>query len=266
MKIVGALPILALIFLTACGGGSSANPVPSTPAPQPSPVVNPTSAPAGSAVLSLLIPTRGVTSPSTSIASVNQVAVQINTVNGVATVPSGVASHTDYTLATGLVCSNPAPCSITIPAPAGTVNYTITAYASSTAIATETQTVTSTGQPGQSFNFTLGGIVKAINLSTPSLTFGTSALVALTTTAVDATGATILDTPFANPVNFTDSDSSGSTGLEFAGGTPSSSLTMTTPANQIFLEYNGGALSSGITSGTVQLINYTTPTYKVTPL
>ncbi len=104
---------------------------------------------------------------------------------------------------------------------------------------------------------TLGGVpaALALTLSNPSPTEGTSASIALTVTAQDASGATIVAPGnYAHAITLSDSDTSGATSL--------SSNTVTSPtANTVTVAYDGASNTSatftasapGVTNATAVL-------------
>lgn len=260
-KIITSLALVTTFGLSACSGSSGSGS--SIPSVNPSPVVVPTAspAPAGSALVTIIVPTRGPFSTATRVDPLTQIVLQINTLNDKNSIPQGVNPKSTFTLTPDQSCTSLAACSFTIPAPAGTLNITTTAYSQTRAVATTTQTLTSTGTASQVFSITLGGIVKSLNYSNPVLSSGLSLQQPLPFAAIDPSGAVINDQTFANAITLRDVDKTNATGLEIVGaGTgPLASVVLADPTTVVQFDYNGKNLA------TFELL-YETATYQIAPL
>jgi len=238
------LSSLMLLSLAACGGGASSgtpNPLPSlTPSPAPS------SGPGAGSVLVEVITPKRVAAAGTSLPQLTELVATITQYNGGTTLPSGVNPTTVATLPSGSLCTAGALCTFTMPAPSGSLTVTITAYAGSHAVSTLTKSFVSSGAAAQTLPVTLDGIVQNVSFTIPTLTFGAVSSQSLGTLITDPSGAVLAATdatPFANPLTFTDHDTSGSTTLQ-SGSTIGASVPDNNAATQVLLRYNGGGYTS----------------------
>lgn len=233
-----------------------------TPAPTSGPTTAPTTAPAAvpQLPLSFTIPTVLVQSAARAPQSTGRVAsaassetltVTINTVNGSTTLPANVPATTQIALALGGNCTQSGSgetCTVTIPAPPGTVDYRFDIKDSANTVI-GTFSLTTTNAPGQT---SVGNgqppmvavAVKSVSLAlNGTLTPGTAADVAVTVTARDANGSVITGTKdFARPVMLADGESTSATGLALDGGTLAKTVSIASPAHTVTLHYDGSAI------------------------
>jgi hypothetical protein len=186
-------------------------------------------------------------SPSTS-----QVTVVVNTVNG-GSAPSWVPSSTTTTLTVGTNCTlsdGTETCSVEVPAPPGSVNYTFTTSDGTNALSTLTTTQTVVQGTSNSFDGVLQGIVHKASFSVGTLAVqSTSGAYPQTATvdAYDADGNLIVDPgAYANSFTLTDPETStsGMTKLSVNSGTASGSVTVSSPDDVVVLDNLGGAVNS----------------------
>lgn len=262
MKKTSAAAALALLLLCACGGGGGGGTTGVTPSQPGSP--GGTNTPQ-TARLTLRFPiapsSDGKKRPAYVSGNATQLIVDVNTVNGSSSLPSGVASSTTIALTTSggspncTVAGSVETCTAQVPAPPGSVNYTFDLEdASNNILATATQTFTITAGTANTLSLSLGGVVKTVTVSGPSPLFvpGTAATTTLTVTAEDASGYTIGgSTAYDNPFTLTISDTSGATQLSVNGGTAATTVTVSAPTDVVSVVYSGKATSNAtITSGT----------------
>ncbi len=248
-------------LLAGCGGGGGSS-SPAVPAQQPT--AAPTTAPQQQYPTSTIVltfphgPAPSATRRTPQYVSPNSTQAQflINTINTVA--PTGALAAIAnqgraLTYGGGGNCSvtnNTATCTFTVITPPGSLNYTLKTFDSSNhVLSTVTNTVTITTGIANTINATLQGVVSTVSVSGATLnandaTYKTSGE-ALTVTASDASGATIVDgtTPanYANPILLTDNDPTGQTKLSLNGAAGASSVTVTKPSDVVTLTYPGQA-------------------------
>jgi hypothetical protein len=285
----------ALIALAGCGGGGGSAAAPSVPA---APAATPT--PGGtstlqSAHLTLTFPV-GTASKSSSahrksIAAVKsaksavsplfvdpvattQLVTVINSINGNSTLPAAVQPFATTTtpLVTGGSgnCSleaNPPDyivietCTVSIPAPAGLVSYTLSAQDNSgnaLSIATTSQTIASGTQ--NSFNVVLDGVVSSASFTAPTLTAGTASSGNLGLAFQDVDGVTITGSaPFSAGEIAVTSSSSHLTLSATQTGTYSTTITVNggDAAAAVYYKYDGVAVANptGVTIGVGTLVS-----------
>ena len=259
-----ALVVLASLALVAgCSGGSG-----STPAAINQVVVTPpTSAPAGAQFATLTIsfpytgPASSARSPQFVSPNTTKVDIKVNSVNGGA-LPSWVPADTLINLSFGgggncTVSGGTATCTLSAPAPPGSVNYTFSGQdSSSNVLATLTTTLTMVQGTTNTITVTLQGVVKTVTVSAANLSANTPESVvraplvpasgeAVTVTAFDASGAQIVNgttsANYSNPITLTDNDATAQTALTVNGGAASSTVTVNNPADVVKLTYTGQA-------------------------
>ena len=240
---------LAGSLLAACSGGSGTPstqlPTVPTPAVQPTPGTQPSSK--LTAQFTISVPHAASTASSTrtpkyvssntgsvriSILSADSVAVHLpDTVAAIAYGAPGCASAS----------SQPLTCTIQVAAPTGNaVAFTVSTYQSSNGsgavLSTGTVSAPVTAGKTNSIPITLGGVAASIAVSPSTLPMvqdGQLHIFHLTVNAIDASGATIIDsTPLANPVAFAITGDSNSA-LQL------STANLTTPGQLVQLTYNG---------------------------
>ena len=226
---------LVAFAFTACAGGGT------LPGPG---AVSPISAQA-KAVLVIAVPSNSgaararrpqYVSPSTQSLTV--------AVNGAA--PSVTANVTPGS--SGCTASSSGTtCDVSVEAPPGQDTFTVTLYSGTNAtgsmLGTGTVTAGVSTESNTPVNITLDGIVASVSiaLANPAPPAGTPATVALTITAKDASGATIIPPgSFSPAITLTDSDTSGHTHL--------SATTVSDPGASVTLSYDG---SAAVTSATI---------------
>ncbi len=267
------LALATALALTACGGGGS---VPSgSPTPTPRPTSGPVSQPQyAKMTLSWKVAPTGTTvtaptgnRPQYVSPNATKVQVVVNSVNGGAP-PSWVTANTTTSLVFSggnqncSVSAGTATCTIQVAAPPGSVNYTFSVLDDSNdVLATFTANFTIGQGTNNTLAVTLGGVVKTVTVSAPTLAANTSQSgAAVTVSAFDASGAEIVGSAdFNNPVTLTSNDSSGQTQLHLNGGTASSAVVMNNPGDAVTIDYTGqainnfsiGASGSGISGGGV---------------
>jgi len=242
-----AVAVASLVFLAGCGGGSS-TPAPTGPIPTPAPTATP--APPGTATLTLGVP-RGTSAAQRAPKATSTAAflvVTVKTVDGqpptAAQVPQNPQTIALSTAAGGncTVAASGETCTVTIPAPPGTVVYQFDVLdANGNKLATTTATFTIT--PGTTPHLTaaVDGIVASVVVTTPTLNAGTPFNGAITVQAFDAGGTLIVgSTPYANPFTLTDNDTSGATALT-DGTTSGATVTVGAPSDVVNLSYTGTA-------------------------
>lgn len=266
-KITGSLTLIAALALGACSAGSStgaASTVPTLPS-NPSSPSSPSTAPAGQASFAVTVPTRGPAGNASTISPLTQIVATITSFNGGTSLPGGNNAITRQTISGGLSCAGTLPCSFNIPAPAGTLALTVTAYAGSQPVATGSTTFTSTGAAGESAGIVLGGIVQSVTFPQVPLTLGTPSTQLLALTVTDPSGAALEDQAYANPFTLTDGDSSGSTSLQLVGSStsPAATVTVASPSTQVQVVYTGGGtLTTSSIRATTTSYNYVQSLYR----
>jgi hypothetical protein len=259
MKRPGLSPIAALFglaCLAGCGSGGSSGLAPA-PVATAAPTATPT-APSGSkqasAVVKIVIP-RGESSsnakrtPNYVSPNSTQFSSTINTIDGSTTLPAGVARTTVVALSTAVggncvVAPMTETCTITIPSPAGTDNFTFTLLgAGNDPLSTQTKTFVIVPATANALSVQLLGIVASLTIGDETVTAGTTASDTLTIEATDASGAQISGT-FAAPVTLADGDTSGASSLATNAGTAGTSTTYAAASDSVVLAYNGTAIPS----------------------
>jgi hypothetical protein len=245
--------VAAALALAGCGGGGGGS-APATSPVQVATPAPPSSAYPSSAKLTIIVPV-GPQQPSSSQRYPQYVSpnsakldVVINTVNGSSTLASWVPRDTSFALdktAGGNCVDNTTylTCTVTVPAPPGSVSYNFTVVDSSknplSAAYNVIQTITEGS--GNTLTVTLQGVVDAVTVSGTGLVANTSSNNALTLGVSDKSGAPIRnDFPanYFNPITLTDNDVSGSTQL-CKGVVCGSTATVNSPADTITLKYSG---------------------------
>ncbi|HZZ65909.1 MAG TPA: hypothetical protein VFE17_10450 [Candidatus Baltobacteraceae bacterium] len=251
------LVAVAALALTACSGGSlsTGGNVFAPPTPAPGAKIQP-----ASVHLSVTIPAasnagsgdgRKYISPNTK-----SISLLLVSVNGQAVTGQNAAIVQTYAGASN--CSSGSggslTCTATIAGAVGSDVATVTLYsgpnATGSALAAGSMQfqVAATGSSLAITNGTsisIGGVVAnlSVAVSPQSFALGHSASLSVTLTATDASGATIVGpAAFTTPVELTTSDTTGSIGFTTGTSqTPSSSLSVTSPATQIQMVYNGSS-------------------------
>lgn len=261
------LVVAAVLTLAGCsgGGGGALTPV-QPPAATAAPTTAPTSSPTTSiqsAKLTLRFPVSSggskakVRSPQ-FVDGTNAAALVtiINTYNGSATLPAWLSPYASTT--TALATTGPTPncsvtagvetCTVSIPAPAGTVNYTFNVTdASSVVLSTSTATETLTqGAANTISDVTLQGVLGSVTVTAPTLTANTAVTGTLLPVVVaDPDGATITGntTPFNGSTVTLASNNTHVTLALGSGGTYGSSVTLVNPgdAANVYYAYDGQA-------------------------
>jgi hypothetical protein len=277
---------------TALGGppGPTSSPTPQasgsgspTSSPSPRSTATATAAPAGTASLSFTVKRNGSSAKRSTRAlplAAAQLVVTINSVNGSTTLPTGYQAQTTIALSsaaggnctadtTGTTGMN---CTVTIPAPPGTVNYTFTMLDSgSHQLATVSVSETVSGV-NPAFTVGLNSIVASVTIVSPAITWGQTSSGPLSITYFDASGAQIVGGTFANTVTITDGETTSSTELILGSGTPGKSVTVTQDGDVVTFTYDGSPISGftftigvsgGGPGGTVP-VNPVTPTTPIT--
>lgn len=271
----------AVMALAACGGGggspslpsagSNGSPAGSSPAASatPSPAPSPSGASA-TAVMTLHFAqtsraAHGRRKPNFISPGSHSLKVTVNAVNGSAA-PSWVSPNPDVvnlvTSGTGQNCTQSETdetCTVTIPAPPGSVNYTFDLFDGSNAAGSKvgTKTATFVLSQGKANSLSVGfqGIVSWVSFSAGTLaaatgTPGTSTNEQVNVTAYDADDYWINNnagsTNYDNPIAVSVSDASAATSLSI-GSTPScpgsSSVTLNSPSDKLWLCYTGETTS-----------------------
>ena len=266
------LAVVSLLLLAACGGGGGGGSasVPSgaaSPTPAPLPTVN-SSSWQSTAKLTFTInrgtsplPTahqRGVKDAPLFISpSATYMDVTVNSVNGSTTLPSWVPTSTVQIPISAVDaqpnCNTNGPietCTITIPAPPGTVNYTFTATDGTFGLATQTGNQTLVQGQNANLSITLAPIVNLVTTSMSAATnvnFDSNGSQTITVVAYDADGNPITSPgAYAHPFTLTDTETgtSGTTNLGVNGGAGGATVTITAPTDFVTLYYTGQAFNS----------------------
>jgi hypothetical protein len=255
-----ARPLAALLFvaLAACGGGAS---VPSIPSPSvsaapsaPGPVI-----PTANLTLHFPAPGAAATTAQTGRApvylppSAATLVVIVNAIGGNTTLPSFVPRSTTIALTTTgtnppcSVSGSVETCTVAIPAPPGSVNYTFDiedGSANILASATQTLTIVAGSSNTVATPVTLLAMVKTVTIGTVAVTAGVAATFPLALGLADADGNAISGAAsVANPITLTDSDTTGATKLSVNGGTPATTVIVNAPSDVVALAYNGSPVA-----------------------
>jgi hypothetical protein len=277
----------ALVFVLAgCGGGGATTAVPGAAAPTATAV--PTTNPAGwQSTASLRFSFRtagqggssahrratGTLSPKYVAGTTNALNLRINSVNGSTTLPSWVPSGTQQialnTAAGGncTVTAGTETCTVTIPAPPGTVNYTFTAVDTTSGYDLSTQTGDQTFAQGTSTSLaiTLQGIVNSVAMTAGTPTLDVNGPVPLTVTPYDADGNAITgNATYANTFVLTDPDATSTSTYFFRNGSPGThyaAWTVSEPSDigNLAFDYTGMAINSFAFSVTGSLSGFNVP-------
>ena len=268
----------SLVALAGCGGGGGGGAATSPGVVPPQPSTAPSSAPGATPTANLRLTfalpksksSIGV-KPSYVSPNSTKIDVKVNSVNGGAPpswVPADTVTALDFTPTTGncTASGGTATCTIAVPAPPGTVNYTFSVEdGSSNVLATITVSETMTQGVTNSITVTLQGVVSTVTVSGASLAANDTSHATtgetLTVAAFDASGAQIVNgttsANYSNPFTLTDNDASGQTKLSLNGGTAASSVVVSNPSDVVTLVYTGQAANgftvsasgTGITGG-----------------
>lgn len=258
------LAVVAALALAGCGGGGGGSVAPAQPVVVPT--TAPTTTPLGSmqsAKLTLRFPvsTGGTKSHARNpkfVDATNAAALVtiINTYNGSATLPSWLAAYATTTVALSTSGGSPncavsagiETCTVTVPAPPGSVNYTFNVTdAASTVLSTNTATESiAQGTTTVINNVTLQGVLASATIAPAVLTANVPQSAALGITIADPDGATITGstTPYnGSSVTLT----SNSAHLQLSvGGAYAASVVIATPgdAANLTFSYDGEALAA----------------------
>jgi hypothetical protein len=259
---------LAAFFLAACSGGGGSSPSGPAPSPTPTPTSTPTTAPHYRQVATLVLgftpttkgPSRRGVRPQYVSPGADSLTVTVNTVNGAAP-PSWVTPNPDTISLDTSDCTSPTQghptvtCTVTIPAPPGTVNYTFQAFKSGATpllLAENTQDETIPEATAVTLKTTLRGVVSTLDFGSTTLAASTSATgvpssVTVDVVPVDAAGFAIVNgtdaAPFDSPITVTDGDTSGQTTLSVNGGVAASAVQLTSPTDTLVIKYTGEGLN-----------------------
>ena len=249
------IAVLAAISAAACsgGGGGGSGSVPVTSA---TPAGGSGAHTVSSAAFSVTIPAAPVVSASARRAqfiSPNTSSVAIVVTSGNATpAPPTVANVTPgspncTTTGAGTTCL------VSVVAPVGPTTFAVTLYAgpNATGAVLSSASVNATLVDGQinQVPIALSGTVARIDVAIAggnnTIPGGYATSLPLTVVAKDASGATIVGAAaYAAPIVVTDSDTSGATGIAVGTLSPVASVTLTAPAANLSLVYNGAVIPS----------------------
>ncbi len=257
-----ALALVAAVSLAACSGGAGA---PSNTPPIPAPTVTPGGTNPTAALTLSFQPNASHSStgkkPAYVSPSSTQITVAVNTVNGGAP-PSWVTTPVTTALTVGTNCTlsgGTETCTVSVPAPVGTVNYTFAVGDGTNVLSTWTGDQTVVQGIANSFGVTLRGNAATVTVSGSAL--AANANIGSETLTVHAfdTDSNLIVSPGAynHPITLTDDDATGVTTLSVNGGTGASSVVVSSPADVVTLNYNGQAVNgfsiaasgTGITGG-----------------
>lgn len=246
------------LALSACSGGGGAG-IPASPSGGGSggAITDPSKWPSSAKMTFSFRPGYPVSSgekrPAYISPSTTQVVISVNTVNGGAPpswVPTPVTAALDFGGSGNCTLSGgTATCSIAVPAPPGTVNYTVSAESATDAVlSTWTGDQTVVQGVNNSLSATLEGVVASVALyhAGPPLVAGTSDnSYSLTLTARDAMGnAIVAPGAFSNPLTLTDEDATLQTMLSVNGGALATSVVVDSPDDVVTLSYTGQATNA----------------------
>jgi hypothetical protein len=240
--------VVMTVALAACGSTVT---VYTTPSPGPTPTMQPTGQPtAATSTVSfnVIVPNMGggarhrpnVVVPATSLS----VAIQLDSVNSVASTTPPTISNLSATTAGCEQSSTQLSCVINLTAPVGSLVYTLTVFGAAngggSSLGAGNIAVTTTAGATVVAPATLTGTVAKIVVTVGSAALGANITVPVTVQAEDPGGNTVLGT-YTNPITLTDSDASGQTALS------SSATNVTSGATVVTLAYAGGAMTSPAT-------------------
>jgi hypothetical protein len=217
---------LGAFGLTACGGGGGGGgaTLPPVSAPGGTSTAPPASGPA-SVAISIAVPS--ATAASARLRAVRYVSAA--TKSAVVTYPGGRQVADCGTTCALVLAVNPGMVSFDIAlydATGGTGHLLSSGSTTAAIVAGQTNTV----------KVTFAGVVAKVivALATATVTVGTPASIAVSVSAQDAAGYTIVGPdPYATPIALTNDDASGTTAL--------SATTVAAPSSAVMLAYNGGA-------------------------
>lgn len=254
--------VFTAVALAACGGTIR---VYVTPTPAPTPTGQP---PAATSTVSfnVIVPNvsgsarhrPNVVVPAASLS----VAIQLDSVNSVASGTSATIANLSATSTGCEQTSTQLSCVINLSAPVGSLVYTLTVYSAANgtgpSLGAGNLAVTTTAGAVVVAPSTLSGTVAKIVVSVGVAAFGASATVPVTVQAEDGIGNTVLGT-YTNPITVIDTDPSGQTSLSSSAGDVTSSQTTVT------MTYAGGVMNApatiGASSSSVSPSNITTATF-----
>ncbi len=237
--------VLAAAAFAACSGTTT---IYTTPIPGPTPTMQPTGIPTSTVSFNVIVPNVGgsarhrpnVVVPATSLS----VAIQLDSVNSVATATPATISNLNATTTGCEQTSTQLICVINVSAPVGSLVYTLTVYGAANgtgpSLGAGNIAVTTTAGATVVAPATLNGTVAKIVVTVGSASLGANISVPVTVQAEDSGGNTVLGT-YTNPIALTDSDVSGQTSLS------SSASNVTSGATVVTLAYAGGAMTSPAT-------------------
>lgn len=244
-----------IAVLAACSGGSGGSTIPAAGS---------FSQHTSSAVFSISIPARTANARAPRYISPNTQSLTIS-VNGAST-PAVTQNVTPGS--TGCTSSGASiTCSVSVTAPVGNDTFAVTLFSGTNASGSQlaTGSVTATvGSNPTSVDITLDGVVDsvALSLADASPYAGSPATIAVSVTAKDASGATIISPGgYSQPITLSDSDASGHTQL--------SATTITDPSTSVTLNYDGSesitqaTISASITAGGVTKVSKATLTPQI---
>ena len=247
----------ALFVLCACAGGGRALPPPAPPAPTPG-------SSTASVSIALLIPKAGqgrLRVPHYVSSQTQSAAFSVN--GGPALVANLAAGAPGCTTVSGGL-----QCAVTVSAPVGNDAFALALYAQPDAqgpvLSRGTTTASIAMGTANTVRLTLSGVVSSIvvALADNAPAQGTAEQIAVTVSARDAAGATIVGDPYDNPITLTDSDTTGAATL--------SKTTLASPndAVGVTLAFTGaaigtvtiGARANGVAAANVTSASFTPST------
>jgi hypothetical protein len=246
-------------LLSACGGGGS-SPLTPTPPDNTSPatvkflIQVPASGPA--------VGTHQVKPDFVAVSGAQSVTITLTMLNGSAVSNPPVVQNLAANASNCSTSSGTLTCTVSMQVPAGSDTFTVVMYpqpdAKGTALATGTLAVSAAA--GQTVNApaTLTGTVASVQLSLPSsiVPEGVATAIPVTLVAKDANGNAIVGS-YLNPITLTDTDASKATSLS------STTVSDSTAASALTLNYNGGAITQAATiSASAQNVTPVSVTFK----
>jgi len=243
----GSVLLLVASGIAACSGGGGGSSTPVT-APTNSPLSGPTG------TLTLTIPRNSDAahrSPRFVSPNSASIVITVKTVNGQPPTTTQVpVNPTTVTLSTGAggnctVAPSGEVCTVTIPAPTGTVVYQFDLLDSGGhKLATNTVTFVIAAGSNPNLQAQLDGIVATVTVTAPHLNPGTAFSGPITIQAFDASGALIVGpAPFAFSFTKTDNDGTAHTSLT-DNGTTGKTVTDIGPNDVVILNYDGANIPS----------------------
>lgn len=234
------LAFMTIVVAACSGGGQSA--VPQGPSAVSAPTTTGTdshSKQTQSVTITVTIPTATTSSTTRRTLYVSQ---STKSMVVTATLSSGSGRSSNATAN----CSG-TTCTASVSAPIGTDTFSVSLYdglnGTGNVLSTGSTTTAIVAQQPTTLSLTFNGVVSKLALApNPStLALGTAATAAVTVTAQDADGNTIIGSdPYASPITLSSSDTSGATQL--------STTSVTSPASTVSIAYNGSkTVSSPVT-------------------